>query len=438
MANARSGEMMTAEINEPRKVQLAFPASDGGKARAPRQVSDHVATAAVVAAIVVAMQIGSMFIPSYILPSPVADWYAAGGAIGIWENTSEVQELAAFGEATWHVTDALKLTGGLRYSSLKRDVLNSDQFASLINNGPVPTPVVVTHPDPTTEHPVTPKFSVSYDFADGVMIYGTAAKGFREGGPNPTLNVGSPDCQAGLALHGFSAPPAGFESDSLWSYELGAKGQNADHTLRAQGAVYQIDWSNIQQSVNMAEACGNAPVLNLGKATIQGLEGEVSWRVSEGLTLDAAANYYMKAEISEDQSFTDLNTGVSQVGVRKGTPLASVPDFTATAAAQYNWRLADDQKVYVRAEYQYIAASNRYVAGAFGDNPGLHAESYDVASVRAGLSVADYDVNLFIDNLFDAHPIVTEGGGFSPGGNDGRSRSTIRPRTIGVSLARDF
>jgi len=72
MANARSGEMMTAEINEPRKVQLAFPASDGGKARAPRQVSDHVATAAVVAAIVVAMQIGSMFIPSYILPSPVA------------------------------------------------------------------------------------------------------------------------------------------------------------------------------------------------------------------------------------------------------------------------------------------------------------------------------------------------------------------------------
>jgi NitT/TauT family transport system permease protein len=64
--------MMTAEINEPRKAPLAFPARDGGEARAPRQVSDHFATAVVVGVIVIVMQIGSLFIPPYILPSPLA------------------------------------------------------------------------------------------------------------------------------------------------------------------------------------------------------------------------------------------------------------------------------------------------------------------------------------------------------------------------------
>jgi NitT/TauT family transport system permease protein len=74
-------ETMTAEIDQPRKAPLPFttagtdrPARAEREAveRQPWQVNDHVATAIVVVAIIVLMQIGSAFIPPYILPSPVS------------------------------------------------------------------------------------------------------------------------------------------------------------------------------------------------------------------------------------------------------------------------------------------------------------------------------------------------------------------------------
>ena len=66
---------MTAEINEPRK--LGLPAggatlAEPGEMRRNWQIGDNWATAVVVLAIVLLMQIGSYFVPPYILPSPIS------------------------------------------------------------------------------------------------------------------------------------------------------------------------------------------------------------------------------------------------------------------------------------------------------------------------------------------------------------------------------
>ncbi len=65
---------MTVEIDQPRKPGVSFPFGGArrGEPREPRQIGDHVAMAIVVGAIVLVMQIGSLFIPPYILPSPFA------------------------------------------------------------------------------------------------------------------------------------------------------------------------------------------------------------------------------------------------------------------------------------------------------------------------------------------------------------------------------
>jgi NitT/TauT family transport system permease protein len=68
---------MTVNIDEPRKAGLVLtvPTIAGVKTSAdlaPRQTSDHFATAVVVGVIVIAMQIGSYFVPAYILPSPIS------------------------------------------------------------------------------------------------------------------------------------------------------------------------------------------------------------------------------------------------------------------------------------------------------------------------------------------------------------------------------
>jgi outer membrane receptor protein involved in Fe transport len=365
--------------------------------------------------------------------------FLADGAIETFDEISEVTELAAFGEVTFKITEALKVTGGLRYSSLSREVFQQEILAPLLTGGG-PQPPAVSPPE-STEHPLTPKFSATYDFSDDAMVYATAAKGFREGGPNPPLFL-SPACIQALADLGLTAAPTSYESDNLWSYELGAKGQTADRRLRATAALYQIDWSNIQQAIQLGQQCGNSPVANLGAARIRGIELDAQWRPVEGLTLDGSLNYYFQAELTEDRitgSITDPVTGetVPVVGAVAGTPLASVPEFTLALAAEYGWQLADGWGAYARAEYQYIGKANRFIATT-GANPNLEAPSYDVVSARLGVTHGPWEINLFADNLFDANPIISRGGGFAPGGALGFAETTIRPRTVGVSLGARF
>lgn len=66
---------MTADINERRKLALATggePLAEPDEMRRSRQIGDNWATAVVVIAIVLLMQIGSYFVPPYILPSPIS------------------------------------------------------------------------------------------------------------------------------------------------------------------------------------------------------------------------------------------------------------------------------------------------------------------------------------------------------------------------------
>lgn len=66
---------MTAEINERRKLAIATGGealAEPGEMRRGWQIGDKWATVVVVVAIVLLMQIGSYFVPPYILPSPIS------------------------------------------------------------------------------------------------------------------------------------------------------------------------------------------------------------------------------------------------------------------------------------------------------------------------------------------------------------------------------
>jgi outer membrane receptor protein involved in Fe transport len=128
--------------------------------------------------------------------------------------------------------------------------------------GPVVGPSV-TDVGTQKEHPFTPKFGIDFQVTDRTLIYGSVSKGFRPGGYNP--QVGSP-CGPELASLGYpGGRPKLYNSDSVWSYELGLKTRVADGRLGIQGSAYQIDWKNIQQSVAL-NSCGFQFTGNLGNA----------------------------------------------------------------------------------------------------------------------------------------------------------------------------
>jgi len=345
------------------------------------------------------------------------------GAIETFIEEFRGKELAGFGEVTFKVTDALDLSAGLRYSELERDVLQVETFAPLLGGG-----AAVVDPDESSDNAVTPKFSASYHFSEDRMLYAAAAKGFREGGPNPPLLL-TQACLDSLAQFGLSSPPTTYDSDNLWSYELGVKMQSETGRLRLQSSVFQIDWEDIQQSINVGTTCGSSPVANVGGARVRGIETELSWRVAGPVSIDFAAAY-TEAETTED---------LPPLNVTAGTRLGGVPKLTASMGTQYDLRFSNGWRGFLRGELQYVGNTNRFLDNG-GAQANLKRGSYEVAALRAGLNAGDYEFAIFADNLFDERVIIGETfGAFSPGfNNQGTARTTIRPRTIGVSAAMRF
>ena len=118
----------------------------------------------------------------------------------------------------------------------------------------------------------TPRFLASYKFTDSAMVYATVSKGFRPGfGLDP---VGAA-CDAAFEALGLPLNRTAVKSDSLWNHELGLKTEFLDHRLTVNGAVYLIDWSNIQQNLNLG-SCGYSTTVNSGKARSKDLSSK--WR----------------------------------------------------------------------------------------------------------------------------------------------------------------
>jgi len=97
---------------------------------------------------------------------------------------------------------------------------------------------------PTSESGFTPKYLLEYKATPDVLLYGSAAKGFREGGQNIALPPGPAPigCDTDLTNLGLSSSEVGtFKSDSLWNYEAGFKSSFADRRFTVNGTGFWIE-----------------------------------------------------------------------------------------------------------------------------------------------------------------------------------------------------
>ena len=155
------------------------------------------------------------------------------------QTKAEDQQIAWFGEGTYAFTDQYKLTVGARYSHLK--------FTNeTLTGGPQlflsPQTVGVSK----SENSFTPKVSFSYQMDSRNLYYASYAKGFRPGGANNPVPYAA--CAGDFAAFGIAQSPPTFSSDTVNSFEIGAK-NNIDNRIKIASSVYYIRWNNIQQTV---------------------------------------------------------------------------------------------------------------------------------------------------------------------------------------------
>lgn len=252
----------------------------------------------------------------------------------------KLKQLAIFGEGTFALTDAFKLTAGGRYYAYneERTFKSGGLFANGDNNQ-----------DRTEATGFSPRVLLSYEVSPRVTFNAQASKGFRLGGVNDPLNI--PLCSGGAT--GPDAATFGnrprYGDETLWNYEGGVKAQFGGVTFNA--AAFYTDIKNLQVTAD-AGSCSSRIVFNVPKAHTMGVEVELSATPVTGLDLSLSSSL-LEAEF--DSTLTRPNGTVIE-GIRDGNRLPSVPKFQISANATYTFPVGPDTNAFFGGSFQHVGS----------------------------------------------------------------------------------
>ncbi len=338
-------------------------------------------------------------------------------------NLGHTSQIAAFGEASYSVTEKLKVTAGLRLARTHFDVINYADGPQ--NYGPFAGPR-----SSKNETPVTPKIGATYQATPDDMIYATIAKGYRVGGGNPPLSEGLlQSCAIDLQKRNITNTPSTYNSDSVWSYELGTKDKFADKSVSIAASVYHLDWQNIQFK-DLLVLCGINYTTNLGAVASDGFDFQGAWRATSNLTFDLALGY-TNARFTKDGRATSTADPVAL----KGETIGGAP-LTATLGVQYSFTLWNRES-YIRVDDEYAARNSKNTPTTDPNNSSAYdpnlvkPPSTNFMSLRLGTRIESWDVSLFADNVLNAHPELQRQD--ITGGSPLVWSRTFRPLTVGVT-----
>jgi iron complex outermembrane recepter protein len=328
-----------------------------------------------------------------------------------------VTQRALFGETSYKLTDQLKATVGLRYYSYSSTEETINGGIASIAGGPG----TVLEFGRADDKGFNPKVNFAYTVNDDVLLYTTAAKGFRPGGPNSPVPLSGPaQCLTGpgnLQSLGLNAAPNQFNPDTVWSYEIGEKARALGNTFQVNSDIYYESWNNVQQLVD--PSCGFSFTANAGSATVYGSEIEIaanlssSWTVTESVGLTHA-------------TFNDTVLATNTV---KGQKLLDVPNVTDNTSVIYSTPVSAAYNFSVRGTYTYVGPMQD-ITYVRNDLPG-----YSLVNARAGVTSDRFSAFLFCDNVTNKLAILTNNVAQTVNIPSVNRWVTNQPRTIGVDFS---
>ena len=323
--------------------------------------------------------------------------------VSVWDGNSATTlnahlidtNVAVFAEANYYVLPKLKVTAGVRVSSLN---FHFDSFDAGPFSSRYPDSFGGSEAGQERDTPVTPKGEITYEFTKNDILYVSAAKGFRSGGVNAP--VGPVVCAPGLAIYGITATqaPLTYAPDTVWNYEAGGKFRLLDNRAQINAAVYRVDWSNIQSAITLT--CGQGFVENGKNARSQGFDLQTQLRPIDPVTLSFNVGYDNAFYVDPVAGPLGVGHGPNAVNAGDAFPLAP---WQISASAAYNFTSFGKYDSYIQFDYQW--SSGYHQPGSFGVaswNPYiLDVGAVDNVSSRLGVRFKAWDLNVYANNLLD-------------------------------------
>lgn len=333
------------------------------------------------------------------------------------DDEQNTKSYAAFGQATYDLTDQFSITAGLRYTYEERTY---DRFTTTVSNNPLLTGLDFSFPgdlpapfdnDGTADFDAfTPSITLAFKPSENSQIYASASRGFKSGGFNGRANSLN---DLTLVVDGTPQLVTTFEPETVWTYEGGAKATFLGGRIYLAGSVFYSDFRNFQARVG-GGAVAAFPVLNAGQLSIWGAELETVVKPTNNWTVRTSLGYL-------DAQYDEFNDGrrpptfsCNPTGTRITCEPAFAPPLTFAVSTDYRIPLGDLGSFTFGGDARFVDEHFLSV----DNRPGLVEPGYWLtnAFVRFDDASNRFYVQGGVKNLFD-EIYRTDGQEFSSVGN---------------------
>lgn len=328
----------------------------------------------------------------------------------------EYRETALYGQGTWHATDSLQFTLGVRSF---RDRYTADQIQDA-------SPW--THLRDLTESHDTQKSNktlllgnMSWHFNADNLLYATISEGYRRGGANASPVTGY-----------FAEDPAWqfYEADTITNTEVGIKGAGKGFSYTAD--VFLSKWKDPQINTSTTN-WGFFAVGNMGRAESKGVEVEFQGRTDNGFSY-GLGYAYTDAKLTRDARAADGSYLISPKGAR----LPGVSEHRINVSGDYTRALGGGlMTLHIDGSYQSDSENALSVSPLFE----YTLPSFSIWNAVASYSRDQWMASLWVKNITNTRGITgvytEEYMGTDPSqgfyGNGSKMITTLS-RTLGASV----
>lgn len=359
----------------------------------------------------------------------------------VFDQDSET--FAAFAQGTYSLTDTVRFTAGIRFNDETKDLdkITGGTVGSRATSLGNPELIVQARPSDNAiitdlrthtftgldrdKQKWTWSANMQWDATDAAMLYASVSTGFKSGGfdeaysgADETIRTGNiftgePD---GGVLPGPDSSILEYTDETVTAYELGAKMGLLDGAAELNLAIFRSEYDDLQTSSLVGDVFR---VGNAGQSTIQGVELDGRWAVTERLTLGGSLAYldteyddFKGATCTVLQATDPLNnpgclnddgTNIvpGEVGGQdlSGETLLFAPEWGANLNVAYVYPVGDNMELSTSVDVNY---SDEYYS-ALDLDPNTKHDDFTKVNARIALGSMDgnWSVALIGKNLTD-------------------------------------
>lgn len=346
----------------------------------------------------------------------------------------DTDSYALFAQGTWHLTDRLDFTAGVRgtYEEKSAWVDRAAPSGGAAVTGAAAAArngrVGAYDSGDLNQYSFSPTglLSLSYRFSDAVLGYASLTHGEKSGGVN--LTVGA-------------APRLGTDSllvgtERVNNAEVGLKTTLFDNRLQLNSNLFWAQvhgyQANVYDQVNRVQYLANA-----GSVRSRGVEFEATALPIQGLTLNFNGSWndvrytdYKDAPCPPEVSLANATATCDL----SGHQVVGASKYIANFNGQYKWQLTDRIEPYVTASYAFRSRA----VGTIDDSDFGQIPSYALVNLSTGVRLDQgdgvVDLSLWVKNAGDKTYFTS----LWNSANGGYAGVLGTPRTFGATARYDF